>query len=36
LDEAAKKAAFKCKFRPAKQQGVPVGVWYSIVMQFRM
>lgn len=36
LDEAAKKAAMKCKFKPAKQQGVPVGVWYSIVMQFRM
>jgi protein TonB len=36
LDEAAKKAAMKCKFKPAKQQGVPVGVWYSIVMQFRL
>lgn len=35
LDEEAKKAAYKCKFRPAKQQGQPVGVWYSIVMQFR-
>jgi protein TonB len=36
LDAAAKKAAMKCKFKPAKQQGVPVGVWYSIVMQFRI
>jgi protein TonB len=36
LEEAAKKAAMKCKFKPAKQQGVPVGVWYSIVMQFRI
>ncbi len=36
LEEAAKKAAMKCKFKPAKQQGVPVGVWYSIVMQFRL
>jgi TonB family protein len=36
LDEAAKKAAMKCTFKPAKQQGVPVGVWYSIVMQFRL
>jgi len=36
LDEAAKKAAMRCTFKPAKQQGVPVGVWYSIVMQFRL
>jgi TonB family protein len=36
LEEAAKKAAMKCKFKPAKRQGVPVGVWYSIVMQFRI
>jgi TonB family protein len=36
LDKAAKKAAMRCKFKPAKQQGVPVGVWYSIVMQFRI
>lgn len=36
LEVAAKKAAMKCKFKPAKQQGVPVGVWYSIVMQFRL
>ena len=36
LDEAATKAAYKCKFRPAEQQGTPVGVWYSIVMEFRL
>jgi TonB family protein len=36
LEEAAKKAAMKCKFKPAKQQGVPVGVWYSLVMEFRL
>ncbi len=36
LEEAARTAAMKCKFKPAKQQGVPVGVWYSIVMQFRL
>jgi protein TonB len=36
LDEAAIKAAMKCKFKPAKQQGVPVGVWYNIVMKFRL
>jgi len=36
LDEAAKEAAYKCKFEPAQQQGVPVGVWYSLVMEFRL
>ncbi len=36
LDEAAKEAAYKCKFKPAEQQGVAVGVWYSLVMQFRL
>lgn len=36
LEEAAKKAAMKCKFKPAKQQGIPVGVWYNIVMEFRL
>jgi len=36
LDEAAKEAAYKCKFEPAGQQGVPVGVWYSLVMEFRL
>jgi TonB family protein len=36
MDEAAKEAAYKCRFEPAEQQGVPVGVWYSLVMEFRM
>lgn len=36
LDEAAKEAAYKCQFTPAEQQGVPVGVWYSLVMEFRL
>ncbi len=36
LDEAAKEAAYKCRFKPAEQQGVPVGVWYSLVMQFEL
>jgi len=36
LDDEAKKAAYKCTFKPARQQGQPVGVWYSIVMQFRI
>jgi TonB family protein len=36
LDEAAKEAAMKCKFKPAKQLGIPVGVWYALVMEFRL
>jgi len=36
LDEEARKAAMKCTFQPAEQQGKPVGVWYNIVMQFRL
>ncbi len=36
LEEAATKAAYKCKFKPAEQQGTPVGCWYSIVMEFRL
>lgn len=36
MDDAATKAAYKCKFEPAEQQGIPVGVWYSIVMEFRL
>lgn len=36
LEEAAKEAAYKCKFEPAGQQGVAVGVWYSLVMEFRL
>jgi TonB family protein len=36
LDEAAKVAALECKFKPATRQGKRVGVWYSVVMQFRL
>jgi protein TonB len=36
LEEAAKEAAYKCKFSPAEQQGVPVAVWYNLVMEFRL
>lgn len=36
VDNAAVKAAYKCHFKPAKQQGVPVAVWYSLVMEFRL
>ena len=36
MDDAATRAAYKCKFEPAEQQGIPVGVWYSIVMEFRL
>ena len=36
LDEAAKEAAYECKFEPAEQQGVAVGVWYGLVMEFRL
>jgi TonB family protein len=35
LEESAVEAAYRCKFQPAEQQGVPVGVWHSLVMQFR-
>lgn len=34
MEEAALKAAYKCRFNPAQQQGKPVGVWYTIVMEF--
>jgi TonB family protein len=35
MDEEAIKAAKKCKFSPALQNGRPVAVWYSLVMEFR-
>jgi len=35
LEEEAIAAALKCRFRPAEQQGRPVGVWYNLVMEFR-
>lgn len=36
LEDEATKAAYKCTFKPARQQGQPVGVWYSIVMEFKL
>jgi TonB family protein len=36
VDNEAVSAAYKCRFSPAKQQGVPVGVWYQIIMEFRL
>ena len=36
LEKAAKEAAYECKFKPAEQQGVAVGVWYSLVMEFQL
>ncbi|UCE26723.1 MAG: TonB family protein [Candidatus Coatesbacteria bacterium] len=36
VDKEATDAAYKCRFSPAKQQGVPVGVWYQIIMEFRL
>lgn len=35
MDDEAVKAAKKCKFSPALQNGRPVAVWYSLVMEFR-
>jgi TonB family protein len=35
MDDEAIKAAKKCKFSPALQNGRPVAVWYSLVMEFR-
>lgn len=36
LNEAAINAIRKTKFKPAKQKGVPVGVWISIPVNFRL
>ncbi|NIT35336.1 MAG: TonB family protein [candidate division Zixibacteria bacterium] len=36
MDEAAKKAALECKFKPATWRGKPVAVWYFVVMEFRL
>jgi TonB family protein len=36
LEEAAKKAALDCKFKPATYRGKPVGLWYEVVMEFRL
>jgi TonB family protein len=35
MDDEAVKAAKKCKFEPALQNGQPVAVWYSLVMEFK-
>lgn len=35
MDDEAVKAAKKCKFKPALQNGHPVAVWYSVVMEFK-
>lgn len=35
MDDEAVKAAKKCKFKPALQNGQPVAVWYSLVMEFK-
>jgi protein TonB len=34
MEKEALDAAYKCTFNPAQQQGKPVGVWYTIVMEF--
>ncbi len=34
FDEAAVKAAFKCRFKPAIQNGRPVAVWVSYQVEF--
>lgn len=36
MEREAISAAYKCKFNPALKDGEPVGLWYSLVMQFRL
>ncbi len=36
FDEAAVKAAYKCKFKPAIQNGRPVAVWVSYSVEFEI
>ncbi len=36
FEEAAVKAALKCKYRPAIQNGNPIGVWVSYKVDFRL
>lgn len=36
LDEAAKEAAWKCRFTPGYQQGRPVPVWVAVPFRFRL
>jgi len=34
FEEAAVKAAYKCRYRPAIQNGNPIGVWISYTVEF--
>ena len=36
LDEAALKAAYKCKFHPAMQDSQPVAVWVTYKVEFTL
>jgi protein TonB len=36
LDDAALAAAWKCKFKPAVQNGKPVGVWVTYMVEFKL
>ncbi|MFH1699195.1 MAG: TonB family protein [Candidatus Zixiibacteriota bacterium] len=36
FEEAAVKAAYKCLYRPAIQNGAPIGCWISYVVDFTM
>lgn len=36
MEKAAIEAALKCRYKPAKQQGVEVEVWVSIRINFRL
>lgn len=36
LDEAAVKAAFKCKFKPGIQNGKPVACWVTYKVEFKL
>lgn len=36
FNENAVEAAYKWKFKPAKMQGVPIGVWISLPMHFKL
>nr|MBN2278882.1 energy transducer TonB [candidate division Zixibacteria bacterium] len=36
LDEAARQAAFECKYKPAIQNGYPVPVWVTYKVEFRL
>ena len=36
MENAAVEAAYKCEFEPATVSGEPVGMWYALVMAFRL